>query len=306
MTNESDHTANPKNIVISHTMAGRELRPGGGGVASAGGPAAPACGTPVLTYVNDDPLPGFLPIKFEAARASDRVRSRVYSDARLSTAETAVLLSLSEFVDPVTYRCFPKQRLVAAMSKMTRTACNRAVKRLVQKGVIELDRSRAYCVYVFRSAWIDWFQNQPGADSRCAHRAHLDVRIEHISSIEPVQGNQDLYSRPISGSEQSGSDRPADRPAGKTNGERQIGLVMHLVRSAAAIQHSRGPGWAPSTPAGEASISLLRELQGGEALAAGPARWAAIEAAIRARPAGERSAMIDDLTEFMPKARREA
>ena len=38
----------------------------------------------------------------------------------------------------------------------------------------------------------------------------------------------------------------------------------------------------------------------------GYARWPAIEAAIRARTHVERSSMIDVLTKFMPKARRQA
>ena len=144
---------------------------------------------PRLAHVTEQPG---LPVKFDSKRGCDQIRARLYHDHRLTGLELTVALALSEFVNPATYAAYPKQARVARMVHATRARVSNALQRLETKGVLEIDRCRTYCRYIFRGEWRGIFKALPrpsAPDSRCAGKAHQDVPEKHITG-EPVQGNQ--------------------------------------------------------------------------------------------------------------------
>ena len=145
---------------------------------------------PRLAFVQEQPG---LPITFEARRGCDQIRARVYHDPRLTSQEALLAVALSEFVNTTTYTAHPKQARLAAMMKTNPSQVSRLLHRLEGKAVIEIDRCRTYCRYVFQEVWRGAFRPLLGR-SRFASHANQDLRLTQITG-EPVQKN--LISDPI-------------------------------------------------------------------------------------------------------------
>ena len=155
---------------------------------------------PELAYVTEQPG---LPIRFESKRGCDQIRARVYQDPRLTPPERLIAISLSEYVNTTTYTAHPKQAKLAELNGTNRSQISRLLRRIAEKGVIEIDRCRTYCRYIFLAEWRGAFVALPGGRDvrethtppdappgpRCASRAHLDVRETHITG-EPYVRNR--------------------------------------------------------------------------------------------------------------------
>ena len=142
---------------------------------------------PSLTLAHITEQPG-LPIKFDSKRGCDQIRARLYHDSRVVGLELEVALALSEFTSSPVYAAYPKQKLLARMVHATRPKVSGALSRLEAKGVLEIDRCRTHCRYIFLARWLGHFHALPGGQykqSRCSFREHLDVPERNISSNEP-------------------------------------------------------------------------------------------------------------------------
>ena len=124
---------------------------------------------PKLAHVTEQPG---LPIKFDSKRGSDRIRARIYHDIRLCGAAFQVAMVLSEFVNLATFSAHPKQNLIARCAHVSRDGVIQALKVLVALGVLEIDRHRTFCRYVFLASWRGQFVALPGG-SRCRETRHL-------------------------------------------------------------------------------------------------------------------------------------
>ena len=137
---------------------------------------------PKLKHVTEQPD---LPIKFDSKRGCDQIRARLYHDHRLIGLELPVALAVSEFVNLATFAAYPKQKLLARMVHATQPRVSNALQRLETKRVIEIDRKRSYCRYVFLAEWRGRFRVVPkvvATDSRYAGKAYLDMPEKHISN----------------------------------------------------------------------------------------------------------------------------
>ena len=124
---------------------------------------------PRLAFIHEQPG---LPITFEAKRGCDQVRARVYHDHRLTSQEALLAVALSEFVNTTTYTAHPKQARLAAMVKTNPSQVSRLLHRLEDKAVIEIDRHRTYCRYVFQEVWRGAFRPVPGRLRFASHANH--------------------------------------------------------------------------------------------------------------------------------------
>ena len=149
------------------------------GIAARGRAAATPDPAPCLAHVTEQPG---LPVKFSSKRGCDQIRARLYHDHRVTGLELAVALALSEFVRLDSYAAHPKQSLLARMVHASRERVSKAVAGLAAKGIIEVDRFRTHCRYVFLGEWRGLFKTVP----RCDHTSHQDVTIRHITG-EPVR-----------------------------------------------------------------------------------------------------------------------
>ena len=187
-------------------------------------PAVPVSPTPRLAYVNEQPG---LPVSFEAKRGCDQIRARIYHDPRLTSQEAIVALALSEFVNTTTYTAHPKQARLAGMVKTNPSQVSRLLHRLEEKAVIEIDRCRTYCRYVFQAAWRGSFQPLPGR-SRFASHANQDLRLTQITG-EPGTENQEI-SDPIA----AAGTPPAREAARRQQQQRQHDRIEGLIAAIAA------------------------------------------------------------------------
>ena len=110
---------------------------------------------PTLAHVTEQPG---LPVKFDSKRGCDQIRARLYHDPRITGLELAVALALSEFVRLPACVAYPKQKLLARMVHTKQPKISGALSRLETKGVIEIDRGRTHCRYVFLETWRGHFQ----------------------------------------------------------------------------------------------------------------------------------------------------
>ena len=155
--------------------------------------AATPDSAPRLAHVTEQPG---LPVKFDSKRGCDQIRARIYHDHRLTGLEWRVAMALSEFVRPPAYVAYPKQARLARMVNATRPKVSGALSSLEAKGVLEIDRRRTYCRYVFLAVWRGLFQavQRPAeSDPRCSLREQQDVPSGNITG-EPVHKNLVLRS----------------------------------------------------------------------------------------------------------------
>ena len=82
--------------------------------------------------------------------------------------EWRVCMALSEFVNITTWCAHPKQARIADMVNATRPKVSGALHSLESKGVINIDRCKTYCRYVFTETWRSAFRSV----SRCSPTEH--------------------------------------------------------------------------------------------------------------------------------------
>lgn len=160
---------------------------------------------PTLAHINEQPG---LPIKFDAKRGSDQLRARIYHDPRLTGLKLSVALALSEFVNPSTYTAHPKQARLAGMVHASRPRVSEALRGLATDGVIEIDRRRTYCRYIFRGEWRGRFKvvARPAApESRCYEKEHHDVTKRNITGEPYVLNRRTGGGRPAAAEPPSGA-----------------------------------------------------------------------------------------------------
>jgi len=183
--------------------------------------------TPRLAYVNEQPG---LPISFEGKRGCDQIRARIYHDPRLTSQEALIALALSEFVNTTTYTAHPKQARLAGMVKTNTSQVSRLLHRLEKKAVIEIDRCRTYCRYVFQDAWRGSFRSLAGR-SRFASHANQDLRLTQITG-EPCTGNQ--ISEPTAAADQPRASSTDQRRRQQQQHDRDQGRIEGLIAAIAS------------------------------------------------------------------------
>ena len=111
---------------------------------------------PQLAYSHPQPK---LPIRFDANRGCDQIRARLYHDARIKGGVFQVLMVLSEFVNTKAYAAHPKQATIARFAHVHKTHVSRITREAAELKIIEIDRKRTYCRYVFRQEWLGRFRD---------------------------------------------------------------------------------------------------------------------------------------------------
>ena len=150
---------------------------------------------PTLAHVTEQPG---LPVKFDSKRGCDQIRARLYHDPRITGLELAVALALSEFVRLPACVAYPKQKLLARMVHTKQPKISGALSRLETKGVIEIDRGRTHCRYVFLETWRGHFQ----IVEEKTKGVYLDIPSGNISKakvthVTPIQSRFSLGEGPL-------------------------------------------------------------------------------------------------------------
>ena len=131
-----------------------------------------------------------LPIRFDARRASDRIRARIYHDGRLAPPEMVVALVIAEHASGTTHAAALKQSTIARWAHMSIRAVRDNLHRLRHAGVLLIHRGRTYQRYVFTFDWLAQWTPLPsrGRQLRSAGSADHDRQDLPITG-EPVQEN---------------------------------------------------------------------------------------------------------------------
>lgn len=122
-----------------------------------------------------------LPLQFDAPRAADCLRARIYHDPRLSGLTMVVAIVVAEFAHRGSYACHLKAATVCYWSHASERRVRGALVQLEELGVLSRERQRTYQRFVFETDWLERF----GPLARPDNASGQDRTIRPVSG-EPI------------------------------------------------------------------------------------------------------------------------